>query len=114
MVKYSVSKSRLSQNFKNLSGADTVIRIDKQGRCVSVTLERKLVSCLYGIAVRLLGAVLIISLTDVFILQDFNVTKYITAIFVVLLYQFLNVVHEGGFSEFLNGQGANYFVLQNL
>jgi hypothetical protein len=96
MVKYSVCKPKLSHSCKNLSGIDTVLRIDKQGKSVIVSLEQKIVSSLLRNAVHLIWIVVIVFLTHFFVLNNFDITKYVTAIIVIVfLYLLMGVVREG-------------------
>jgi hypothetical protein len=96
MVKYSVCKPKLSHSCKNLSGIDTVLRIDKQGKSVIISLEQKIVSSLLRSAVHLIWIVVIVFLTHFFVLNNFDITKYVTAIIVIVfLYLLMGVVREG-------------------
>ncbi|XP_015837486.1 uncharacterized protein LOC103314747 [Tribolium castaneum] len=94
MVKYAVSKAKMFTS-KNLSGIETVLKVDKQGKSVIITLEQKVSSLVYKGAVYVIGAVLALVAVYLFLVRNVDVIKYLTAIFLIILsYQFLGVVYE--------------------
>lgn len=95
MVKYVVTKAKFFTS-KNLSGIETVLKIDKQGKAVIITCEQKVTTLVSRGAVYVFGAVLALVLIYLFVVRDVNVVKGLTAIFVIVLsYQFLGLVYEG-------------------
>ncbi|XP_044264138.1 uncharacterized protein LOC123010972 [Tribolium madens] len=94
MVKYVVNKAKMF-SCKNLSGIETALKIDKQGKSVTITLEQKVTSLVYRGAVYVIGAALALVMIYLFFVKNVNTIKCLSTIFVIFSsYHFLGLVYE--------------------